>query len=654
MATDLILVVNVKENGKHKLFQSPSFKYTDATKPIEKYFKKSERLQVSKSSYKFYYLTDYKKWIQKSEVNKNNVYTEKQVVSNSVKGKFKNTETKVTTFKTATSTQIYNSRTPGNTTYTIQQQSNGRVLIKEWNEWVRASLIDQDTVTGVSKNKKTAKEKVNAYVNSIEKSESDLIRGIEGLVVNTGAANVDAGNLPISTPIGIYGIPYQFTADVDNKLEGTTFGQFYADRVISRMPLLVLSPGKVAFMKASSDSDRGLVIQELLNSINGADNDLSTYLTTPGKYYTFEYDPLDYWEYVNTMNQACATYLGIQNVKIKINNYEQKLKSFKWENAVSKDFGVSWLQSEESFVTFYADADSTTGEDFSNTTTQSMIASTLNKSSDIGKEIRFLMGEHGVLNDLVSGETIEKALSAIDNIASSITGSESNIISQVSKEFAVIATGGKLIFPELWDDSSYTKDFDCKIKLRCPCPNKLAWFLDICVPLNHLLAFTLPRTPHGNDIAGQLLSSDVTANGYFSPFLVRGFYKGISSVDMGIVTSLRIDKGKEGSWTIDSLPTEVDVSMTIKDLYTTMAMTPYKRNTDLLNNTQFLGYLAFNCGVAINQPDAYRSVKLYGSIWNTDRYANILKDTLTGYNFWQRAKQNTRNKITHIWSGYIF
>ena len=49
MATDLILVVNVKENGKHKLFQSPSLKYTDATKPIEKYFKKSEPLQVSKS-----------------------------------------------------------------------------------------------------------------------------------------------------------------------------------------------------------------------------------------------------------------------------------------------------------------------------------------------------------------------------------------------------------------------------------------------------------------------------------------------------------------------------------------------------------------------------------------------------------------------------
>ena len=419
------------------------------------------------------------------------------------------------------------------------------------------------------------------------------------------------------------------------------------------MPLLVLSPGKVSFMKASSDSDRATVIQQLVNSFNGADSDLTSFLTTPGKYYTFEYDADDYWEYVNTMNQACATYLGIQDVKIKINNYEAKLASFKWEKAVSSDFG-SWLQSKEDFVTFYADSDSTTGEDFSNTTTQSMIAGTLNKSSDIGKEIRFLMGEHGVVNDFVNGETINKALDQIDQLAGSLTGSESNIISQLSKEFAVIATGGKLIFPEIWDDSSFTKDFDCKIKLRCPCPNPLGWFLDICVPLNHLLAFTMPRTPHGNDIAGQLLSSDVTANGYFSPFLVRGFYKGIASVDMGIVTSLRIDKGKEGSWTVDGLPTEVDVSMTIKDLYTAMAMTPYKRHTDLLNNTQYLSYLAFNCGVALNQPDAYKSVKLYGSVWNTDIYKNIIKDTLTGYNFWRRAKQNVQNKLTTFWLGNSF
>lgn len=649
MATSVILVVNVKKDGNYKLFKSSNIK--NETKPEERFIKKSTNLNITKASGKLYYISDLKRWIQKSDVEQNKKKTKAEVTKNSVKAKFKNKDAMIVAYKTEKSQIPIENHKAGNQTYTITQySSNGRVYIKEWEQWVRASLLDTATITGVSKNQKTAKQKVTDYTNTVKKSEASAIKGLTDFI---STPDTLANNLPVKTPIGIYGIPYQFSENVDSKLDGTTFGQYYADRVISRMPLLVLSPGKVSFMKASSDSDRATVIQQLVNSFNGADSDLTSFLTTPGKYYTFEYDADDYWEYVNTMNQACATYLGIQDVKIKINNYEAKLASFKWEKAVSSDFG-SWLQSKEDFVTFYADSDSTTGEDFSNTTTQSMIAGTLNKSSDIGKEIRFLMGEHGVVNDFVNGETINKALDQIDQLAGSLTGSESNIISQLSKEFAVIATGGKLIFPEIWDDSSFTKDFDCKIKLRCPCPNPLGWFLDICVPLNHLLAFTMPRTPHGNDIAGQLLSSDVTANGYFSPFLVRGFYKGIASVDMGIVTSLRIDKGKEGSWTVDGLPTEVDVSMTIKDLYTAMAMTPYKRHADLLNNTQYLSYLAFNCGVALNQPDVYKSVKLYGSVWNTDIYKNIIKDTLTGYNFWRRAKQNVQNKLTTFWLGNSF
>lgn len=649
MATSVILVVNVKKDGNYKLFKSSNIK--NETKPEERFIKRSTKLNITKASGKLYYISDLKRWIQKSDVEQNEKKTKAEVTKNSVKAKFKNKNAMIVAYKTEKAQNPIENHKAGNQTYTITQySSNGRVYIKEWGQWVRASLLDTETITGLSKNQKTAKQKVTDYTNTVKKSEASAIKGLTDFI---STPDTLADNLPVKTPIGIYGIPYQFSENVDSKLDGTTFGQYYADRVISRMPLLVLSPGKVSFMKASSDSDRATVIQQLVNSFNGADSDLTSFLTTPGKYYTFEYNADDYWEYVNTMNQACATYLGIQDVKIKINNYEAKLASFKWEKAVSSDFG-SWLQSKEDFVTFYADSDSTTGEDFSNTTTQSMIAGTLNKSSDIGKEIRFLMGEHGVVNDFVNGETINKALDQIDQLAGSLTGSESNIISQLSKEFAVIATGGKLIFPEIWDDSSFTKDFDCKIKLRCPCPNPLGWFLDICVPLNHLLAFTMPRTPHGNDIAGQLLSSDVTANGYFSPFLVRGFYKGIASVDMGIVTSLRIDKGKEGSWTVDGLPTEVDVSMTIKDLYTAMAMTPYKRHADLLNNTQYLSYLAFNCGVALNQPDVYKSVKLYGSVWNTDIYKNIIKDTLTGYNFWRRAKQNVQNKLTAFWRGNDF
>ena len=42
---------------------------------------------------------------------------------------------------------------------------------------------------------------------------------------------------------------------------------------------------------------------------------------------------------------------------------------------------------------------------------------------------------------------------------------------------------------------------------------------------------------------------------------------------MGIVTSLQLSKGKERAWTLDGLPTEVDVTMEIKDLYSMFVTT---------------------------------------------------------------------------------
>ena len=69
---------------------------------------------------------------------------------------------------------------------------------------------------------------------------------------------------------------------------------------------------------------------------------------------------------------------------------------------------------------------------------------------------------------------------------------------------------------------------------------------------------------------------------------------------MGIITDLSLSKGKEGSWTVDGLPTEVDVDLTIKDLYNVMAMTPQDQSYEFMANTTFLNYMANSCGISIN------------------------------------------------------
>ena len=645
--------VKFKKAGLVSLYATASDKSKKTTKTVDtKTIYKATQLVPNK----WYYISEFKKWVKMSLVENVNSTKKATTASTTTKAKFNGKNTaKISVYKksslTGATIDVKSYSTVKGKTYTVEKTEGKASYIKEFSGWVATSRISIV---------KQAEEKTTVKVIQEWKTKQEADAALQKLLAsvvtngNTGSSMVSASGsaaLPITDPHGLYGIPYQFPDFVDRTIPGTVFGHYYSDRIVSRMPALILSPGKVTFMKNSSTDTREKMIDIIGNVLNGADTELQSFITSPGKYFSFDYDATTYWEYVNTMNRACAIFLGIGEVVVDINGYKSKLADFRWENATNKKFG-SWLQSTESFVSFYADSESSTGEDFSNTTMESSIASSLNKSSDLGKEIRFLMGEHGVLTDLVSEETISRALQMIDGISSTLLNNDNNIISQLGKEFAVIATGGKLIFPEIWSDSSFSRDFDVKLKLRCPCPNKVSWFLDICSPINHLLAFTLPRTPYGSDIAGRIFASDVTPNGYFSPFLVRGMYKGISNVDMGIVTSLRIDKGKEGSWTIDGLPTEVDVSMTIKDLYNVMAMTPYNRKTDLLNNTQFLGHMAFNCGISINQPDILRTSLLWASIDINATY-NSLRDTITGYNFWKKKKQQIQNLLTDMTAGFF-
>lgn len=495
------------------------------------------------------------------------------------------------------------------------------------------SSVSQSTVQQISQF--TEEERKDIYMEYINNEYGDVM-------------NVDdvGDNIMVDNLNGIYGIPYQFTEAVDPRPDNSSFGSIYASRIITRMPLLMLSPGKVDFMNRSTSGEKLAIFDALIGSENNSDTKLGDFIKKPGKYYTFAYDSENYWKYVNAMNNACAVYLGIQDVDININGVSGKAGSFHWEKATNDKFD-SMLVSSESYVTFYADAETSKSEQYSNSTKASQLADTVNSFSDVAKEAMFLVGAHVGNISWVNAEDIDKAISQIGELGDRLlSGNGESLVKDIAEEFSVIATGGKLIFPEIWSDSEFTQSFDVKIKLRCPCPNKVSWFLDICVPINHLRALTLPRTPYGEGVNGKKFEDEPTANGYFSPFLVRGFYKGLWNCDMGIITDLSLSLGKEGSWTLDGLPSEVDVDMTIKDLYNVLAMTPSDQTTAFLNNTMFLNFLASSCGVSINKPDLDRSVDLYLMLKK-----NYWKDRLTGYSFWQKATQGIQNKLYNLYTG---
>lgn len=498
----------------------------------------------------------------------------------------------------------------------------------------KVRTLDKETLDKISQ--MTTEEKKDIYMQYVNSEYGDT----------QNAGNV-ANSLLVDNLSGIYGIPYQFPESVDPRPDSkSSFGSIYAERIITRMPLLMMSPGKVDFMSSYKTGEKKAVLDVLLNDGDGA-SDINDFLEKPGKYYTFAYDTENYWKYVNAANQASAIYLGIGDVEIDVNGVKAKAADFKWEKASNNKFD-SLLVSNKSYVCFYTDADSSKSESFGNDTTSSQLSDKVNDFSSIAKEIQFLVGANTGINIMQNQSLIDKALSNLHGVVDQFLGG-SQIIKDLGEDFVTIASGGKLIFPEIWSDSTFSQSFDVKIKLRCPCPNKVSWFLDIIVPINHLIALTMPRSPYGKSIINKDFDQEPSVNGYMSPFLVRAFYKGLFNCDMGIITDLSIEKGKEGSWTLDGLPSEVDISMTIKDLYNVMAMSEYttgNQRKSFLNNTTYLNYLANSCGISINKPDLDRSLDLWAMIQK-----NYWKDKLTGYTWWQKAFQGGMNKLYNMYTG---
>ena len=498
----------------------------------------------------------------------------------------------------------------------------------------KVRTLDKETLDKISQI--TPEEKKDIYMQYVNSEYGDT----------QNAGNV-ADSLLVNNLSGIYGIPYQFPESVDPRPDSkSSFGSIYAERIITRMPLLMMSPGKVDFMSSYKTGEKKAVLDVLLNDGDGA-SDINDFLEKPGKYYTFAYDTENYWKYVNAANHASAIYLGIGDVEIDVNGVKAKAADFKWEKASNNKFD-SLLMSNKSYVCFYTDADSSKSESFGNDTTSSQLADKVNDFSSIAKEIQFLVGANTGIDIMKNQSAIDDALTNLGNVVDKFLGG-SQTIKDLGEDFVTIASGGKLIFPEIWSDSTFSQSFDVKIKLRCPCPNKVSWFLDIIVPINHLIALTMPRSPYGKSIINKDFDQEPSVNGYMSPFLVRAFYKGLFNCDMGIITDLSIEKGKEGSWTLDGLPSEVDISMTIKDLYNVMAMSEYttgNQRKSFLNNTTYLNYLANSCGISINKPDLDRSLDLWAMIQK-----NYWKDKLTGYTWWQKASQGGMNKLYNMYTG---
>lgn len=550
------------------------------------------------------------------------------------------------------------------------------------------SSIYPSTCTTLPNGYLTPSERANK-AQSISSASDDLAAfnqssALEYAYLTAGISDVDYDLTNIRAALGIFGLPYQFMPHVDMRLAAVDspggrnnvygdelrvnnglrpssdlvseadelgLGYRWMYNIYDKMPLLLMTPGKANFLNKYTHEQRESVVTMLASAFqNGADNAgaLSDVFEKEGRYYEFNADLPTYYNYVNPMCRAAAVFLGIGDKTIddQMTGAGTPLKKASWDSFTSTRLRSFQDLGSTGFIGFYIDTPTEIRESFSNQTSESSLKGMADSISEQGKELNFLFGYGASALDINDTE-ISNSIAELANDISRLT-SKNNILNSITKHLQTVASGGRLVFPEIWSNSSFDKSYNIDIKLVSPDADKLSIYLNIIVPLMHLIALAAPRTKGKN-------TGGMNQNAYFQPFLVRAVYKSMFSVDTGIITSMDISKGDEGRWTPDGLPTSVTVSFTIKDLYQVMSISPTEYldggmltgvGSDTYCNTTLMDYIGTLCGVNIFEPDVKRAVDMW-YMMNIGGAVNSIINT----EIFTRMQNNIQNIVQSWWRG---
>lgn len=405
---------------------------------------------------------------------------------------------------------------------------------------------------------------------------------------------------------GIFGIPYQFLPSVDRRIYGTDsgMGRKYAEKIMTHAPLLMITPCRQKFMEGFNRAEQNSVIQDLISGEFHASG-----LEHVGRYYTSDYAEPEYYKAVNRMCSECAHFLGIEDEHLPDISGKKgsvRLGDINWQENKNRD--IAEYFAARKCVVFYADGLVSLQDSFGNSTTESSLQSTINSFGDQAKELKFLLGGSSAEGLMDSASDI------VSNITSGLGDLGGNLTAGMLGDLAtngvsVALAGGKMIFPKLWGDSQSSRSYSFDIKLRSPDHDTISIFMNILVPYIHLLALCLPQSITGEDEIDQL------PNAYDTPFIVRAYCKGMFNINMGIVTDLSCTRGAEAQWNDAGLPTQMDVSISIEDLYSSLVMTnPGDSNVfnffDLVTNTEMIDFLSNLSGLNVATTEITRRTKL--------------------------------------------
>lgn len=265
-------------------------------------------------------------------------------------------------------------------------------------------------------------------------------------------------------------------------------------------------------------------------------------------------------------------------------DYEKNM----WEKAA--DGAMLGFTEAMRYVGFRVEKSVDSSESASNSTKEPEILGMINQQVSSGRERTFMLKPFANTTVGSVAETLYKGFESV------LSGAAESL--NLHGGLEMLKGSGFIDIPEIWSSSSFSKSYSFDFQLRTPYGDKFSIFYSLYIPLAMLIAGAFPRS------TGQ--------NSYTSPFIVRAYCQGMFAIPMGIIDSITIRRGApEYGWSADILPTQIDVSFTIKDLSPVMhvAITSdtMKEWANILGqNSTFQEYLLTLSSVNIAQ----RSLKL--------------------------------------------
>jgi len=330
-----------------------------------------------------------------------------------------------------------------------------------------------------------------------------------------------------------------------------------------------LTPGKPVFFKDTNEykkqaKEKNIDINESDLEIDslGSDGEIEAWLKKNIKnstinrdlrYYGFQNSYTDYFKYVRLLTETVAIKMNVRRPLI---------------NSIFSD--VFSANAIDQGLNFYLQQNSSVSESISNEYGASALEGMSKTISDYAKEAAFLLGLDGKNNS-----DIMQSSDDIKKIQKEQEDGINNLL-RAGRGVKEALGGGNILFPEIWRDSKFTRSYNLNFLFKSVYGTPECILRSVYIPFLALIALALPRQN--------------STSGYYAPFLVRADTPGLFMTDMGVITDISFKKGgPDGLFsTQNGLPLEIEVNVTLKDLYPTLMMT-----TDMTILRQNFGLAGF-------------------------------------------------------------